>query len=83
MRKQGSKRLLVQIANTGLGDAMLFRISGNLEHRVTEVTGDQPKTAFAGWFQSGELDLASRLKNGDRRPLPLDPLSCQDIRERF
>ena len=67
MREQGSKRLLVQIANTGLGDAMLFRISGNLEHQVTEVTGSQPKTAFVGWFQSGEPDLATRLKWGDRR----------------
>jgi hypothetical protein len=67
MREQGSKRLLTQIANTGLGDALFFRISGNLEHQVTEVTGNQPKTAFAGWFQLGELDLASRLKNGDRR----------------
>lgn len=62
MREEGSKRLLVQIANTGLGDALLFRISRKLEHRVTEVTGNQPKTAFAGWFQTGELDLASRLK---------------------
>jgi hypothetical protein len=65
IREQGSKRLIMQIANTGLGDAILFRISGDLEHQVTEITGNQPKTAFAGWFQSGELDLASRLKNGD------------------
>jgi len=65
IREQGSKRLIMQMANTGLGDAILFRISGNLEHQVTEITGNQPKTAFAGWFQSGELDLASRLKDGD------------------
>src|SRR5689334_5787201 len=50
LREWSSKRILAEIANTGWGDATLFRISGELEHQVTEVTGEQPKTAFAGWF---------------------------------
>ena len=38
------------LANVGFGDAILFRIAEGLEHRVTEVAGTAPKTAFAGWF---------------------------------
>ena len=52
LREWSSKRIVAEIANTGWGDATLFRISGELEHQVTEVTGEQPKTAFAGWFKS-------------------------------
>ena len=38
------------IENVGFGDAILFQIAGDLEHRVSAVTGNTPKTAFAGWF---------------------------------
>jgi hypothetical protein len=44
--------MLAEIANTGWGDAMLFRTSKQLQHRVTDVVGNEPKTAFAGWFKS-------------------------------
>jgi 2-oxoglutarate-Fe(II)-dependent oxygenase superfamily protein len=54
LREWSSKRILTEIANTGWGDATLFRISRQLEHRVTEVTGEKSKTAFAGWFKSGD-----------------------------
>ena len=30
---------LAQVNNTGFGDALLFRISSDLQHRVTEVVG--------------------------------------------
>ena len=53
LRERQTERMLAEIANTGWGDAMLFRISKQLQHRVTEVTGEEPKTAFAGWFMSG------------------------------
>jgi len=49
-----SDEILQEIHNTGLGDALLFRISGHLVHRVLGVKGDIPKTAFAGWFHKGE-----------------------------
>jgi hypothetical protein len=44
--------LLHEVANTGFGDALIFRIDPGLEHRVTSVEGTVPKTAFAGWFRS-------------------------------
>lgn len=52
IRDRATARVLNSIANTGLGDAILFRISPALEHRVTAVDGRQPKTAFAGWFST-------------------------------
>jgi hypothetical protein len=53
LRECPSERILAEIANTGWGNATLFRISGQLDHRVTDVIGENPKTAFAGWFKSG------------------------------
>lgn len=49
------------IANTGPGDAILFRIDDNLRHRVTAVVGTVPRVAYAGWFQGGP-GLLSLLK---------------------
>jgi hypothetical protein len=48
-------RILCEMPNTGLGDAIVFRISDRLEHRITAVTGSVPKTAFAGWFTPVEM----------------------------
>lgn len=53
IRDRDSKRITRRLANTGPGDAVLFRIAPTLLHRVTKVEGDVPKTAFAGWFRSG------------------------------
>ena len=53
LRERGSKQVLCEVANTGFGDAILFRIAPELQHRITELEGNVPKTAFAGWFQSG------------------------------
>jgi len=61
LRDRNSKQILLETANTGCGDAVLFRISEDLDHRVTDVTGKEPKTAFAGWFKSGRPDFLSRL----------------------
>jgi 2OG-Fe(II) oxygenase superfamily len=41
-----------EVANTGPGDALIFRIAPFLEHRVSPVVGTVAKTAFAGWFRS-------------------------------
>jgi hypothetical protein len=51
-----------QVANTGPGDAILFRIDENLRHRVTTVEGSVPRVAYAGWFQSAP-DLLALLKD--------------------
>jgi 2OG-Fe(II) oxygenase superfamily len=51
IRRTVDERLLGEVHNLGLGDAILFRLSHSLQHRVTDVTGEHPKTAFAGWFR--------------------------------
>ena len=55
-----SEAILQEICNTGLGDALLFRISADLVHRVQGVIGDHPKIALAGWFTEGD-DLLPNL----------------------
>jgi len=61
LREYESKRMRAQVANTGQGDAIIFRIDGGLEHIVTPVTGPLPKIAWAGWFHR-----ESRLPELDR-----------------
>jgi len=52
LRELESGRIVHEVANTGLGDAILFRISPKLCHRVNALEGTAAKTAFAGWFKS-------------------------------
>jgi hypothetical protein len=52
LRENDSKRVLASVANTGPGDALIFRISCKLHHRISDLEGSDPKTAFAGWFKS-------------------------------
>ena len=63
MREAQSHRMLAEITNTGLGDAILFRISKDFQHRVTEVQGGEPKTAFAGWFFATKQSWRERLSS--------------------
>jgi len=63
LRDSGSKEILYEIANTGPGDAILFRIADGLEHQITAMEGTVPKTAFAGWFKS-EPEFLSLLTSG-------------------
>jgi hypothetical protein len=53
LREGDSKLVLARVANTGPGDALIFRISPKLHHRISDMEGSDPKTAFAGWFKSG------------------------------
>jgi hypothetical protein len=70
LRELHTERMLAEIANVGWGDAMLFRIAEHLEHRVSEVTGAEPKTAFAGWFMSGEANpFGGTQKQGAEYPV--------------
>ncbi|HKM99169.1 MAG TPA: 2OG-Fe(II) oxygenase [Candidatus Binataceae bacterium] len=62
MRERESKRVLAEIANTGLGDALIFRITPALEHRVSDVEGDKAKTAFAGWFIADGVEFFEELR---------------------
>jgi 2OG-Fe(II) oxygenase superfamily len=61
LRDRVTKASLAQINNTGFGDALLFRVSNNLEHRVTEVVDKVAKTAFAGWFRATGVSLFADL----------------------
>ena len=53
IRARGASGPLAEVANVGRGDAVLFRLAPGLQHRVTPVEGGAPKTALAGWFQTG------------------------------
>ena len=57
LRNAHTRRVLREVANTGPGDALLFQIAPDLQHRVTAVKGAVPKTAFAGWFQSERISF--------------------------
>jgi hypothetical protein len=50
IREVETGRIVHEVANTGFGDAVLFRIGPHLEHRVTPVEGAAARTVFAAWF---------------------------------
>jgi len=66
LRHAGATNPEWSFTNGAGGDAILFRIAADLQHRVTDVEGDVPRIAFAGWFQS-EPDFLSVLKRGAER----------------
>lgn len=78
LRERESKQVLIEAANTIVGNATLFAISNTLEHRVTNVTGSEPKTAFAGWFQSGPPRLTQYLR--ERSTTSTKPSATADMR---
>ncbi len=41
---------LIEHQNQTMGDAVIFQIAENLEHRVLPVTGDVAKQTLTGWF---------------------------------
>ena len=53
IRDRHSKEVLHTTAHVATGDALLFRISRQLQHRVSPVEGEVPRTAWAGWFMGG------------------------------
>jgi len=65
LREWESQRMLAEVANTGLGDALVFRISAELEHRVSPMEGAEAKTAFAGWFRPDLPDLFDEVRGAD------------------
>jgi hypothetical protein len=51
LRDAQTQAMLAEIANLGRHDAMLFRVSPALQHRVTPVTGQAARTVLTGWFR--------------------------------
>ena len=67
IRKADSSQILSEVANTVAGDAVIFRIHPDYRHRVGTVTGQHPRTAWAGWFRTQpafENQLRARLTTG-------------------
>lgn len=62
IRERASARVIGRVSNVGFGDAVIFRISPKLMHRVTDIEGRVAKTAWAGWFISTPLRGKSRRK---------------------
>lgn len=60
-KRVDSDEIITSIHNTGFGDATLFKISYDLKHRVTPITGAVRRTMYAGWYLS-EPDFGSLLK---------------------
>ena len=52
IRDRETRTVLHRASNPVAGDAVIFRLSPELQHRVTPVTGETPRTAFAGWYQT-------------------------------
>src|SRR5205085_5768791 len=52
IRDARSQQMVNSVRNATPGDAVLFRITPDLEHQVTAVEGSSPRTSFAGWFKS-------------------------------
>jgi hypothetical protein len=61
IRESLTEEIREEVENRGSGDAIVFRLARELEHRVTPVEGPISRTAFAGWFCSSP-DFASTVK---------------------
>ena len=60
IRYKDSEEVLSEVFNPIAGDAVMFRVDESLRHRVDTVTGQVPRTAYAGWVRS-EPDYTARL----------------------
>jgi hypothetical protein len=81
IRDRTSGEIVGEAPNVGSGDAIVFRLSEHLQHRITEIAGTISKTAFAGWFRS-QPDFRAALKEqsglGKKLSLPGSELSERD-----
>jgi hypothetical protein len=66
IREVRGGRIVSEVANTGFGNAVIFRISRDLEHQVTQIQGDSSRISFAGWFRSDpDIHTCWRQLRGD------------------
>lgn len=61
IRNQQTKGVYKDVFYEDWGTAHIFRIDKKLEHKVTKVTSEQPRIAYAGWFRS-EVDIKDYFK---------------------
>jgi len=69
MRDLKAKKNFRVIPQPRFGDALLFKISAKLEHRVTALEGTISRTAFSGWFRSRSSYVPPIKKNLVQRKL--------------
>jgi hypothetical protein len=63
IRSRRTGKIFREVGCLNSGDAHLFRISKNLQHRVTKLEGDATRTMASGWFVSKRgylLDLKNQ-----------------------
>lgn len=53
LRERDTERVTATVFNTTPGDAVIFRLHSNVQHRVHPITGTVARTALAGWLRSG------------------------------
>jgi hypothetical protein len=82
IRECESEKIVAEVENSTCGDAVLFRLREDLEHRVTPVTGEVPRTVFAGWFKTtpniveyvaNKIELLEMCGKGGRGCEPTSP----------
>jgi len=72
VRRKRSRQPLFAAGPLLPGDAHLFRVAADLQHRLTRMEGTAPRTAAAGWFMSApdRVTLLKRLSaSGDDAPM--------------
>ncbi len=52
LRRKGSTSLLADFATPLAGDAILFDVAEELEHRITPISSQAARTTYAGWFMN-------------------------------
>ena len=69
IRHRSAKGIPHTIAAWEFGDAILFRISRSLQHRIRPVTGTVARCCYAGWFVA-EPDYRDLARLISPRPIP-------------
>ena len=80
LRDRVSGEIVSEVANDGCGDAVVFRLSNGLQHRITKVEGAAAKTAFAGWFRA-QPDFVSLLRGEGRSTRGTSPTETSSTGE--
>ncbi|MBN4059034.1 2OG-Fe(II) oxygenase [Endomicrobium sp. AH-315-J14] len=51
IREAESETLIAELPNPGFGNALLFHLAPELQHRITDTLEGPDKIAYAGWFR--------------------------------
>src|SRR5882724_834210 len=78
IRDHVSGEIVSEVANAGIGDAVIFRLSDRLQHRITDVEGTASKTAFAGWFRA-QPDFMSLLRKQSQPVREPPAMKCSSL----